>query len=508
MASRLLAVTAENRVHVQATSLGTNKSVVLRWPLTIGSGDVKDILLSDMGRYKNAVPVSNDFPNAFTVVSAAIDDTITSVPIYKNGLRSWVVTPGVDDSQTDLITAAQFGRQSFAQGMRLWLKMELSFLANGMSIPFSDRAVSNVSGSQVLFFDNAATTIVNGVDTLGVFTTSGAAPGALTGGYCPVILGHYVSDIEPKVLYGNGDSILRGFGDTTSTPVGSGMFQRILYDNGSASRILSGINFARDGSFSTDYLTSPGDWVALYSKYCTVGIDEPSTNDFGASPGTGQTAATQFGRAQQTAIKMKGTYNLRKVMRLFLGNSTTSTSTNWTSDADQAVAGVGWGPGGNIEQFHNLLLTMLGVYVDAVVPMASFRSSGNRYLFPSNGTNDYATADGIHPTTVLYILLAAEVRAALDAINIYSESFFSSLRYSSNDQPKLLNFGSARFWSYVTSAPLSQITTAGYFSNAYALGMRANDYILVTGTVSPFSVSTYQITSVPVGGAAVLSAAL
>jgi hypothetical protein len=414
MASRLMAVTAENRVLIQALAMTTNKSVTIRWPLTIGSGDVDSILISDMGRYKNATPSSIDIPNAFTVVKMAIEDGVVAVPLYKSGSRTWVVNPGDMNTQSDLITASQFGRVSFTQGMRLWIKMELSFASTGMSLPYSDRVTTHVAGSQVLYFDSDATTIVNGVDAVGAFTTSGTAPSSTTAGYCPIILGKFVSAIEPKVLFGNGDSILRGFGDTSFTSVGSGMFQRVLF--GAGTNILAGINFARDGSFSTDYLTSPGDWEALYSQYCNIGIDEYSTNDFGVSPGTTQTAATQLSRALSTAQKMKNTYGIQKVIRTKLGCSTTSASTNWTSDVDQTVSGIGWGAGGNVEQFNSGLGTLVGLGVDVVVPMLAWRSPTDQYKFVSTGANDYATADGAHPTTVIYIPLAAEIRSYVDAV--------------------------------------------------------------------------------------------
>jgi lysophospholipase L1-like esterase len=412
----LLAVTAENRVLIQANNISGSQTALIRWPLTIGSAPVDSLLLSDLGWYKNASPSYVVIPNAFTVVSAAIEDGIVSVPVTKGGSRTWVVNPGDNDSQSDLVLASQFSRANFTQGLRLWLKMELSFASTGMSLPFSDRVTTHVTGSQVLHFNQSGTTIVNGVDTVGTFTTSGTAPTSTTAGYCPMVLGNYSGGVVPKVIYANGDSILRGFGDTSNTPIGSGMFQRILYGAGANSNILSGINFARDGSFSTDYLNVlAGDKIAMWSKYCTVAIDEYSTNDFGISPGTSQTAATQLQRAQDTATKMRTTYGVQKIIRTKLGLSTTSTSGNWTSDADQTVVAA-WAAGGRVADFNNGLDALVPAYYDAVVPMNAWRSGTDQYKWVSTGANRYGTTDGGHPTTVIYTALASEVRTYVDAL--------------------------------------------------------------------------------------------
>lgn len=416
----MMFVTAENRILIQAFSLGASQSAVVRWPLTVGSGDVLSLRACDMGRYNNATPSSINIPNAFTVVKAAIEDGTTSVPLLRSGSRTWVVNPGDDmhlaANQTDLITAAQFGRTSFTQGMRLWLKMELSFATTSMQMPYGDRITTHVSGSQVLYY-TGATTLVNDVDGIGAFTTTGTAPGSTTAGYCPLFIGYYAeasNGAVPKVIYGNGDSIGRGFGDTSFTSVGSGIFQRMLYGTGAANQILSGCNFCRDGSFSTAFLDN--EWIAAPCQYANIFWDEPGTNDFGSSPGTTISGANQLGRVKATATLARS-YGIKVIIRTMLGLSTSSASTNWTSDADQTAA-VGWSAGANVAQFNAGLAALVGTYIDVVVPMVAWHSLTDYYKFVSNGTNDYGTADGAHPTTVIVIPLAAENRSYVDLVNL------------------------------------------------------------------------------------------
>lgn len=416
----MMFVSAENRILIQAFSLTTSQSAVVRWPLTIGSGDVLSLRACDMGRYNNATPSSANIPNAFTVVKAAIEDGTTSVPLTRSGSRTWVVNPGDDmhiaANQTDLITAAQFGRTSFTQGMRLWLKMEMSFATTSMQMPYSDRLTTQVANSQVLYY-TGATTLVNGVDDIGPFTTSGTAPSSITAGYCPLFIGNFAPTTNgaiPKVLYGNGDSIGRGFGDTGSTAVGSGIFQRILYGTGAANQILAGCNFCRDGSFSTAFLEN--EWIAAPCQYANIFWDEPGTNDFGSSPGTSVSGALQLGRVKATATLARG-YGIKIFIRTLLGLGTTSASTNWTSDADQTPQ-VGWASGANVAQFNAGLPALVGTYVDYLVPMDAWHSPTDYYKFVSNGTNDYGTADGAHPTTVIVIPLALQNRGYVDLANL------------------------------------------------------------------------------------------
>lgn len=188
----LVGIAAENRAHVNDAALSTHTSVIVRWPITIGSGNALSIKACDLGWYMPTNIVVNT-RSAFTVVSAAIEANGTYQPLYRGGSRSWVVDPGDNGGQTgaesELILATSFGFAKMLQGSVLWYRAELLFSAANMYLPVSDRSTAHRTGSQVRSFIKPATAIVNGVDGTGPFTFSGTNPMTRTLGYCPFFLG-------------------------------------------------------------------------------------------------------------------------------------------------------------------------------------------------------------------------------------------------------------------------------------------------------------------------------
>lgn len=400
---------AQNMAHTgTAANLGADTRVVLRWPLLIGSGDLTAIRLCDVGWYRPSTGEVS-MPNAFTIVSASLEYNSTFKPFLKAASRTWVNNPGDNATDnvpgTDLVLASQFGVSAFTKNSTAWARIELSFAATNLLMPVSTRITTHVSGSMVRSFNPANTTVVNGVDGTGAFTFSGTTPTTRTLGYCPFFVGIY-SDANAVVALTNGDSIAERVNDTSFVAAGIGMIQRALYGDGT--NIISGANFAKSGAFETDFKNSPKMYHWL--KYCNVYVDEALTNDFGVNPGTSITAETALQRVvdNMTLAKAQGCYTVRTL----LGPSTQSASTNWTSDADQTPIAA-WGAGGRVPQLNAMLYSLVGTLIDYIVPMAFWRSPTNQYVFLSNGTNDYATADGIHPQTVAHVGLALEIRAGI-----------------------------------------------------------------------------------------------
>lgn len=503
---QLLSVIAENRALVSSVTMAsTNKTLLVHCPLTIGSGQVNGFLASDLSWYLTQSGTTNT-PNDFTCTSAAIQSDSVSVPLIKAGSRTWVITGGMNDSQGDMILPSQFGLSSFAIGSQLWFKAEYTFATNGLVFPVSRREVANVSGTQALMCDKANTTIVNGVDAIGQFTTSGTTPTAGTRFYCPIFLGYYSSPAVPEVWYGSGDSILQDSGDTGYCPVGSGMFQRALYGNGT--KILSGLNFAIAGAPSTVFTSSTNDRVAYWTKYATAFDANWGTNDF-TSTGVAITAATMLTRVQSIAAKARSYGSVLKVVWNAIGIRTTSTDSYATPGNQTPTGGAGgWGAGGNVEQFKNLLPSLLGTSLDAIVSMNAWRDQATPTVWVTNGSPNYSTADGIHPLTAFHALLGLEIRGVFDtAFGPIFVSIYDQLKFSANGSPILNYFGTGRVWTLITSSSAAQILSAGYFANAYALGMRAGDYLVVTYTQPSPSAAYYNITAVATGGAATIAAA-
>lgn len=408
MSRKLLAVTLENRSHGNILPMNTARRAVIRWPMTIGSGDVSGIRLSDVGWYRNASSIVN-CPNAMTVVSMAIENGTVSSPVYKKGSRTWTIQPGENDSQCDTLFPSALGMSFFPVGFTLWLKFEVSFAATSMQMLTSARLISQISGSQCLAFDNAVTTVVSGVDAVGAFTTSGTAPTSNNFAYHPMVLGTYVAAVDPKVLYASGDSIFEGVGDSFSGLAGGGMFQRCAYGAG-GTNILSSINFGKSSATGNSANGATGDYVFYWAQYANIGFDECGTNDIGA----GASAATMLTRTQISGAKMRS-FGIQKRLRTWLGMSTSSTD-SFATDANQTVV-TGWGAGEAVATFNAGLAALVPNDFEVVLPMSSWRSGTNQYKWINNGsTTFYGTTDGIHPSALSHTLIAAEMRLAVDNI--------------------------------------------------------------------------------------------
>lgn len=501
--SRLLAVAVENRIHTGVLGMTTRTRAAIRIPIIIGTGTVDSIIFSDSGYWRNISAITNN-ANSFTIVSAALENGVSSVPVYKGASRTWVVTPGMHDSQTDPVYASSLGLSSFPVGQGLWLKMELSFATTNMDMLISNRENTQITGTQSLIFDPAATTVVNGVDVVGLFTTSGTAPSSQAFFYAPMVLGYFSSSSTPKVIFGSGDSILAGTGDTPNANIGGkGFFQKAVYNGGN--NPLASINTGKGSSTGAGANTATNDVVFKWAAYCTIGVDENATNDF-TSTGTAVTPAQMTTITQTASTKMKA-YGVLKTIRTKILMITTS-SDSWATDSGQTITG-SWGSGGNIETFNNVVIpSLVPTYYDSIVNMDSPRSTGNVYKWKNNGsTPSFSTTDGIHPNAAYHITMGAELRAAIDSI-AFPLNIYDYLAFSSNDAPKLRSFGAARVWDHVTSDTAAQVLTPGYIYNAYALGMRAGDYLMVTRTAPVIGVTLHNITAVAVGGAATISGAL
>lgn len=432
--SELTAVAVENRVHVGQLAMTTRTRAVVRIPIIIGTGTVDSIVLSDMGYWRDATQVLNA-PNNMTIVSMAIENGITSAPVTKGASRTWVITPGMRDDgtnaeKTDPFPASALGLTSFPVGQGLWLKYEMSFSATSQQMLISNRQTTQVSGTQSLIFDPAATTVVNGVDTIGAFTTSGTAPSSQSFFYAPMTLGYFTSSAIPKVLFISGDSIGAGSGDNQPTAGGGGFFQRCAWNGGV--NPLASINTCKASASGAGANNAANDVIFKWADYCTIGVDENQTNDF-TSTGTAVTPAQALVITQTSSTKMKG-YGILKTIKTKLGMITSSSNT-WADDAGQTVTG-SWGSGGNIKTFNDSLPSLVPTYYDYICDMNSWRSNTDQYKWASVGSGQVlSTVDGIHPLPAPSATLGAELRVIVDSIT------FAAPPSSGSNKSKRLGIG-------------------------------------------------------------------
>lgn len=405
----LRTVAVQNHILSGNESRSGRTTIAVRWPITIGSGDVSSLLLSDINWLRTTSDTQNN-ANDFTMSEVYISNDTMSVQVRKGGNTSWLVTAGMNDSQSDKIYASDFSLPYFARGTTLWLKAKITIASAGLLLPFANgRHTASLAGSQCWWYDSTATT-VSATSALGVFTSTGTAPDARNNAYCPIILGEYVNG-DPATFFASGDSIFQGQGDSTSTPLGFGMFQRALYGTGSASDLISGINWTKIGGATNGFNNATNDRCCYWSQYCRFAIDEHGTNDFGTS-GTGLTASALITAGRITWDKYKNTYGCKKVIRTKLGPRTTS-SDSFVTEANQTITGSGWGSGGAVSQYNVLLdneITLTNI--DAVVSMGAWRGV-DPTKWVVTGASNYATSDGTHPSAAIHALLSNEIRAVM-----------------------------------------------------------------------------------------------
>ena len=178
----------QNGLYSSEVSLGALTDVVIRRPMTIGSGDRSDLILTDVGWFRSGSGVGN-FTNTHIIQSMAIEDGINWAPVYKGASRTWTVTPGDQDVRMDTFLPSALGLSKFAWGTTYWLKVHLTFGGTKMG-QSNSILTTNLTGTQVLCY-NSANTTMSTTDAIGVFTQSGTAAVPLTAGYSPIVLGTF-----------------------------------------------------------------------------------------------------------------------------------------------------------------------------------------------------------------------------------------------------------------------------------------------------------------------------
>jgi len=399
-----------------ATVAGRN-TVLLRWPVIIGSGDVSEIVLSNMGWY-NTIGGSAGLLNSITIDKIAFekDGGAISVPVLKNGLRPLTLVALDNDIQYDPILPSQFGMSSFAQGSKYWIRIQISLVA-GQSIPTgSGRRTESDAGSQVLWFDSVATTITNGVDGYGAFTTTGTAPTSTQKvGYCPIVLGKFVSG-DPPTWFACGDSIINSVGDIATNPNGWGMFQRAIMADGTPAKQLAALNWSMPSSSSPMMGAA---YVYYWFKYARFLINNYGANDFG-NQGTTITMASMQTKDQliYTRARAAGVERILRNKLMFRQTSTDTFLTVANQTPGTGAYGAGWDVGGNADLFNQWLETQVGTLIDGLVDMVDWHDPVATTKWVVDGvTASYATGDGVHPAPWLHSALALNrIRPSMDAI--------------------------------------------------------------------------------------------
>ena len=368
---------------------GTALTFTTRFKLKIGSTACSELRL-DFPNIGWAASVGN----AISITSCALEretGVVEYAPVYVGASRSFTVA---DNAATTVVSdailpAAFTGLSEFPADMVFWVRVKGSVTTAGHKIP--GMRFSTETGAFAKLYDPAAVSYSEIDSTGAVVKVSGTDVGAQTQGYCPILVGKFVSG-DPKTVFMVGDSIVEGTGNIT----GTGTFPRL------AAQALGVpiLELSRGGTGEGTLETYIANW-SPYLKYARVLIDEMGTNDSGA--------ILSFFSYWYTA---RSTYAYDKIAKIGLFPRTTS-SDSFATEANQTVARA------YPMAFPDLVAIDWLTYgaTDYNLDPQSVRGT-NKAKWIVNGGANYATSDGTHQTSAANDLLAAEFQTFLDAITV------------------------------------------------------------------------------------------
>lgn len=371
------------------TTSGTSLTFSSRFKVQLGGSACSELRL-DFPNIGWAASVGN----SISITSCALEretGVVEHAPVYVGASRSFTVA---DNSATtvvsDVILPAAFtGLTEFPANMVFWVRVKGSVTTAGHKIPGG--RFSTETGGFAKVYDDAATAY-SAVDGTGPMVyVSGTAVGSLTQGYCPILVGKFVSG-DPKTVFMVGDSIVEGTGGIT----GTGTFPRL------AAQVLGVpiLELSQGGRSQVELQTYLPQWGA-YLKYARVLVDEMGTNDSGG--------VLSFFSYWYTA---RTTYAYDKIARIGLFPRSSSTD-SFATEANQTVSRA------YPIVFPDLVAIDWLTYgaIDYNLDPQSVRGT-NKAKWIVNGGANYATSDGTHQTSAANDLLAAEFQTFLNAITV------------------------------------------------------------------------------------------
>lgn len=254
--------------------------------------------------------------NDIHITKAALE-RVTGVaecaPVYYMGARNFTV-PMDQKLEVDTILPSAFTgfTTNPPADCEFWWQVEGYVTTAGHKFP-GCRVLETGSFAKVY---DPATVTYSDVDTPGPVTKlSGTDVGALTQGYCPLLLGTFVTG-DPVTAYVIGDSLLEGTGSLATMRT---YMQRTLAGLG-----IPNIEMSNGGKDQFDLAVNVAGWVP-YTQYARVLIDALGTND--------PNAVLSFFDYWDPAVN---TYGIDKIMKVGLYPRSTSTD-SWATEANQTV---------------------------------------------------------------------------------------------------------------------------------------------------------------------------
>lgn len=379
---------------------------VSRWGLVIAF-DCSELVVDNNAWYIANTSEGN-LGNSYTITEQAIEGYGTFAPVYYSGSRTKVINSGDSEIQSDPIPASAFGISNFSAGDIIWIRSNVQVATAGTDrLPLCPQILGQISGNQVTWYSKALTT-VSPTDATGVYTFTGGNTTNRNFGVRPMIMGIPLDDSQEISVWGCGDSIMELKNDNTS-----GLSSDLLYHglaflqrssrSTSNDDLISVMNMSKDSS----RISGIGPKGRGYVKYARIAVDEYLTNDVGSL------TFSQMQAAELTLWSNLKTINPDvKIVKSGLICNTTSTD-NWATTVNQTYKS-GWEPGGKVDEMLTWFPTKvsdgtLAAYVDPT----ALRDPSEPLKWAVNGSANYPTNDGTHPSPDFHEAWAIALRPVL-----------------------------------------------------------------------------------------------
>lgn len=358
---------------------------------TIGGGAATDLIASFNLWYiadSNNTGTDTEIPNGATV-ECVIQALGKSYQFTFGGATTKVLSAGANDVQSDMVSVqTAFQQASLPVGTVVKKKIKVILPAVGSVLPIGMKNTAYVNSDNAFWYDPATLT-PHAIGTVGPWASTGTGFSNRTNPFSFRLLGKGVGQAMTVI----GDSLTAGFKDTLTGNL-FGSMHRGLATLPVPPAVIS---LAVSGVMSTYGSTSAK--VSNLMKYATTALYlAPGTNDL-----PGVTAPVLITRIDQRIAQWKAAGGNGKVLvrRLF---PRTGSSNSWADAAGQNVTTfAGWNAG-QAAEIYNASLTK-PKYDDVFTTTVS-RDSAEPLKWVSNGTANYATTDGTHPTPALAALEA------------------------------------------------------------------------------------------------------
>jgi len=237
----------------------------------------------------------------------------------------------------------------------------------------------------------ATTQVVTNVGTVGTWSGAGRDTNAVVGSV-PIILG--TPSINYPSVIGLGDSILANRDDTVGDAFGNhGFIQRGLYTAGPGGCAVPNANFSRAGERASTIGLGGASRRLAFLRYATDVLTNYGTNDIALGGAT-------FAQVQASLVTAWAAMKTRggRVWQILIIPRTTSTD-NWATAANQTPVS-GFAVGGIRDQLNTWIKAQAGALIDGYIDLNVYlEDQAHPGAFVTNGTAQFYTLDGIHPSS-------------------------------------------------------------------------------------------------------------